>query len=96
MLELSSQGLTQHEIASKLMISQKTISNFYQLRKEAWKQFHDTKNEDVRVGLYKVISSLNQDLAKLFGIDDMAELEIINALNERLEGIEDSTFQEEE
>jgi DNA-binding CsgD family transcriptional regulator len=73
-----------------------TLSNFYQLRKEAWKQFHDTKNEEVKIGLFKVISSLNQDLVRLFGIDDLAELEIVNELNERLERIENSTFQVEE
>jgi DNA-binding CsgD family transcriptional regulator len=44
-LELSSQGLTQQEIASKLMVSQKTVSNdFTWLRKAAMDFEEKTKN----------------------------------------------------
>ncbi len=105
-LELSSEGLTQQEIASKLLISQKSpsndlawlkkdaieflkknrenvafdyhqaLSNFYQLRKEAWKQFNSTKNETIKTSLYGILESINNNIITLSAIGDIIEKEV--------------------
>lgn len=106
-LELSSQGLTQQEIAERLVtVSQRTVcndliwwknesidfvkrnkeelafeyrrvmSNFYQLRKEAWKHFHSTQNENIKSDLYGIIGSINIHLVNLMAVGDMISLEL--------------------
>jgi predicted transcriptional regulator len=105
-LELSSEGLTQQEIASKLLISQKTVSNdlawlkkdaieflkknrenvafdyhqalsnFYQLRKEAWKQFNSTKSETIKTSLYDILESINNNIMTLSSVGDIIEKEV--------------------
>jgi DNA-binding transcriptional regulator LsrR (DeoR family) len=115
-LELSSQGLTQQEIADRLgpfHISQRTVSrdlewlredaveyvkknrehiafdykqamsNFYQLRKEAWKHFSSTKNENVKTNLYGVIESINNNIMSLLAAGDMIELELLQKAREQ-------------
>jgi DNA-binding transcriptional regulator LsrR (DeoR family) len=114
-LELSSQGLTQQEIANRLLISQKTVSNdltwlkkdavefikrnrehiafeykqamsnFYQLRKEAWKHFSSTKNDNVKTNLYGVIESINNNIMHLLSAGDMIELELLQKSKEQAE-----------
>ena len=106
-LELSAQGLTQQEIANKLLMSQKTvsndlrflkqdavefvhqnranvafeykqvISNFYQLRKEAWKHFSSTESETVKTNLYGIIESININIMDLLATGDMIQMELI-------------------
>lgn len=106
MLELSSEGLTQQEIASKLLISQKTpsndlawlkkdaikflkknrenvafdyhqaLSNFYQLRKETWKQFNSTKNETIKTSLYGILESINNNIITLSAVGDIIEKKV--------------------
>ena len=106
-LELSAQGLTQQEIANKLMMSQKTVSNdlrflkkdavefvhqnranvafeykqalsnFYQLRKEAWKQFQSTQSENVKTNLYGIIESININIMDLLATGDMIQMELL-------------------
>jgi DNA-binding transcriptional regulator LsrR (DeoR family) len=103
-LELSAQGLTQQEIANKLLMSQKTVSNdltylkkdavafvhqnranvafeykqvmsnFYQLRKEAWKQFQSTESDNIKTSLYGIIESIN--IMDLIAAGDLIELEL--------------------
>ena len=104
-LELSAQGLTQQEIASKLLMSQKTVSNdltflkkdaveylhkskenlafeyqqimsnFLQLRKQAWQHFQSTESETVKTNLYGIIESINVNIMDLIATGDMIELE---------------------
>jgi predicted transcriptional regulator len=109
-LELSSQGLTQQDIANRLLISQKTvsndltwlkqdavefikknrehiafeykqvISNFYQLRKEAWNQFNSketTAVTSVKISLYGIIESINNNIMSLLAAGDMIQLELL-------------------
>ena len=106
-LELSAQGLSQQEIANKLLMSQKTISNdltylkkdavvfvhqnrvnvafeykqvmsnFYQLRKEAWNHFKATQSENVKTNLYGIIESININIMDLIAAGDMIELELL-------------------
>lgn len=105
-LELSSQGLSQQEIANKLLMSQKTVSNdltylkkesvvfvhehranvafeykqvmsnFYQLRKEAWNHFQSTQSENVKTNLYGIIESININIMDLIAAGDMIDLEL--------------------
>ena len=106
-LELSSQGLSQQEIANKLLMSQKTVSNdltflkkdavvfvqqnranvafeykqvmsnFYQLRKEAWKQFQSAQSETVKTNLYGIIESININIMDLLAAGDIIYLESV-------------------
>jgi transcriptional regulator len=112
-LELSSQGLTQQEIANRLLMSQKTVSNdltwlkkdavefikknrehiafeykqamsnFYQLRKEAWKQFNSTKNEGIKTNLYGILENINNNIMHLLSAGDMIELELLQKSKEQ-------------
>jgi DNA-binding transcriptional regulator LsrR (DeoR family) len=112
-LELSSQGLTQQEIANRLLMSQKTVSNdltwlkkdavefikknrehiafeykqamsnFYQLRKEAWNQFNSTKNEGIKTNLYGIIENINNNIMHLLSAGDMIELELLQKAKEQ-------------
>ena len=116
-LELSAQGLSQQEIATKLLMSRRTISNdldflrkesavfvqqnrvnvafeykqvmsnFYQLRKEAWKQFQETRNENVKTNLYGIIESINVNIMDLLAAGDMIELEILHDAKEQAASI---------
>jgi orotate phosphoribosyltransferase-like protein len=114
-LELSSQGLMQHEIASKLSCSQKTISNdltflkkdednsikqrrdqlsfehrqvmsnFYQLRKEAWKHFQRMADEKVKVALYNVLQSINDVILGAVAVSDIIEAELLDRSKQQAE-----------
>jgi DNA-binding transcriptional regulator LsrR (DeoR family) len=119
-LELSSQGLTQQEIANRLLISQKTvsndltwlkqdaiefvkknrehiafeykqvISNFYQLRKEAWNQFNSKETAaaaatSVKISLYGIIESINNNIMSLLAAGDMIQLELLEKAKEQAE-----------
>jgi hypothetical protein len=53
------------------------LSNFYQLRKEAWKHFYSTNDEGIKTHLYGVIESINNDIMNLLAVGDMIELELL-------------------
>jgi hypothetical protein len=55
---------------------QKALSNFYQLRKEAWKHFNSTHNETVKANLYGILESINNNIMTLTSVGDMIEQEI--------------------
>lgn len=122
-LELSAQGLTQQEIASKLLMSQKTVlndltflrkdavlfvhgnranvafeykqvmSNFYQLRKEAWKQFQSTASENVKTNLYSIIESINVNIMDIIAAGDLIELELLNSAKDQAASIKEDLNQ---
>jgi DNA-binding transcriptional regulator LsrR (DeoR family) len=62
---------------------QQILSNFYQLRKDAWARFNDprTKNHD-RMMLYQILENLNHDILEAFAIGDMIEQEALEAMKE--------------
>jgi DNA-binding transcriptional regulator GbsR (MarR family) len=106
-LELSAQGLTQEEIAKKLVaVSQKTVSNdlawwrkesiayikysgehialeyhkvlsnFYQLRKDAWEWYNKPDiDKDTKLALYHTLEHLNNDIMNLLASSDLIRLE---------------------
>ena len=108
-LELSAQGLTQEEIAKKLVaVSQKTISNdlawwrkesidyiknsgehialeyrkvlsnFYQLRKDAWEWYNKPDlDKDTKLALYHTLEHINNDIMNLLAAGDMIRLEYL-------------------
>ena len=122
-LELSSQGLTQQEIAERLGpfdISQRTVSrdlewlrqdavqfvkknrdhiafeyrqvlsNFYQLRKEAWKQFRQASdNSNIKVSLYDTLQSLNGNIMALLASGDIIDREMIEHAKQQVTEIEE-------
>jgi transcriptional regulator len=122
-LELSAQGLSQQEIANKLVMSQKTISNdltflkkdavafvhqnrtniafeykvvmsnFYQLRKEAWKQFQSTKSENVKTNLYGIIESININIMDILAAGDLIDLELMTNAKEHAVSISEDMKQ---
>src|SRR5215212_6319539 len=56
---------------------QQVLSNFYQLRKEAWKHFNSASNENVKVNLYGVIESINNNIMSLLATGDLIEAELL-------------------
>lgn len=61
------------------------LSNFYQLRKQAWKHFNSTQDEGVKTHLYTIIASINNDIMHLLSIGDMIEQEILEKAKEQAE-----------
>lgn len=55
---------------------QQAFSNFYQLRKEAWKHFNTTKSEGVKTSLYSILESINNNIMTLTSVGDIIEKEI--------------------
>ncbi len=53
-----------------------TLSNFYQLRKEAWRHFNNTKNENVKTSLYGILESINNNILTLSSVGDIIQQEI--------------------
>jgi hypothetical protein len=55
------------------------MSNFYQLRKEAWKQFNskETAATSVKISLYGIIESINNNIMSLLAAGDMIQLELL-------------------
>lgn len=117
-LELSAQGLTQEEIAKKLVaVSQKTVSNdlawwrkesiayiknsgehialeyrkvlsnFYQLRKDAWEWYNKPDlDKDTKLALYNTLEHLNNDIMNLLASSDLIKLEDIQQQKEYTQG----------
>jgi DNA-binding transcriptional ArsR family regulator len=54
-----------------------SLSNFYQLRKEAWNHFHTTKNESIKASLYNTIQSINNDIMNMLAISDVIKVEVM-------------------
>jgi len=52
-----------------------TLSNFYQLRKEAWNHFQTTQSESIKAELYSIIESININILDLVTSCDMIEAE---------------------
>jgi hypothetical protein len=68
----------------------KVMSNFEQLRKEAWAQFHKIENKDsnVKVALYDTIQSINKNILQMLSVGDMIEMELkIKNANENVKEI---------
>jgi len=54
-----------------------TLSNFYQLRKEAWNHFQTTQSESIKAELYSIIESININILDLVTSCDMIEAESV-------------------
>jgi|ERR687892_84180 hypothetical protein len=55
----------------------KVLSNFYQLRKEAWNHFNTTKNEGIKAHLYQTIQDINNDIMNMLAIEDIIKMEVM-------------------
>lgn len=72
------------------------LSNMYQLRKEVWNHFNGTKNEQIKMHLYSVIQSINNNIETLLlGSDSLAQefiaeaQEAIGETKEELQALEE-------
>ena len=55
----------------------KVLSNFYQLRKEAWNHFNTTKNEGIKAHLYQTMQDINNDIMNMLAIEDIIKMEVM-------------------
>jgi arginine repressor len=65
-----------------------SMSNFYQLRREAWNHFHriaNNNNDRVKTDLYGVIQSINNDIMNLLALSDLIALEMIESAKKQAE-----------
>lgn len=53
------------------------MSNFHQLRREAWKHFRSTGNDTVKSNLYGIIESINDNILNLLSVGDLIEIEML-------------------
>lgn len=69
----------------------KAMSNFEQLRAEAWKHFRQAKNEsNIKVALYDIIQSINNNILVMLSVGDMIEMELkIKTANENAKEIKE-------
>lgn len=62
------------------------LSNFYQLRKEAWNQFFNKEtSETAKTHLYSIIQNINNNITNLLGVGDLIAEEAINESQETVE-----------
>lgn len=68
---------------------QQVLSNFYQLRKDAWTRFNDprTDNHD-RMTLYRIIENLNHDILEALAVGDMIEHEALESMKEDVQSMQ--------
>jgi DNA-binding transcriptional regulator LsrR (DeoR family) len=68
---------------------QQVLSNFYQLRKDAWARFNDprTDNHD-RMTLYRILENLNHDILDALAVGDMIEDEALEAMKEDVQSMQ--------
>ncbi|MGE5662492.1 MAG: hypothetical protein ACM3X1_09635 [Ignavibacteriales bacterium] len=60
---------------------QQVLSNFYQLRKDAWTRFNDPKtNNHDRMTLYHILENLNHDILDTLAVGDMIEYEALESM----------------
>jgi len=52
------------------------LSNFYQWRKKAWKQFNSTKSETIKTSLYGILESIINNIMTLSTVGDIIEKEV--------------------
>jgi arginine repressor len=62
------------------------LSNFYQLRKEAWNQFFNKEtSETAKTHLYSIIQNINNNITNLLGVGDLIAEEAITESQETVE-----------
>ena len=68
---------------------QQVLSNFHQLRKDAWARFNDprTNNHD-RMTLYRILENLNHDILDALAVGDMIEDEAVEAMKEDVQSMQ--------
>src|SRR5829696_241205 len=68
---------------------QQVLSNFYQLRKDAWARFNDprTDNHD-RITFYRILENLNHDILDALAVGDMIEDEALEAMKEDVQSMQ--------
>jgi transcriptional regulator with XRE-family HTH domain len=75
---LSTMRANQRNIAFEY---QQVLSNFYQLRKDAWTRFNDPKtNNHDRMTLYHILENLNHDILDSLAVGDMIEHEALETM----------------
>ena len=68
---------------------QQVLSNFYQLRKDAWARFNDprTNNHD-RMTLYRILEDLNHDILDTLAVGDMIEDEALESMKQDVQSMQ--------
>ena len=68
---------------------QQVLSNFYQLRKDAWARFNDprTNNHD-RMTLYRILEDLNHDILDTLAVGDMIEDEVLESMKQDVQSMQ--------
>ena len=69
------------------------MSNFYQLRKEAWKHFQRTADEKVKVALYNVLQSINDVILGAVAVSDIIEAELLDRSKQQAETLREDMSQ---
>ena len=68
---------------------QQVLSNFYQLRKDAWTRFNDPRtNSHDRMMLYRILENLNHDILDALAVGDMIEDEALEAMKEDVQSMQ--------
>ena len=91
-LEYLRKNALYHIIARQRNIAfeyQQVLSNFYQLRKDAWARFNDprTNNHD-RMTLYRILENLNHDILDTLAVGDMIEHEVLESMKEDVQSMQ--------
>lgn len=70
---------------------QQVLSNFYQLRKDAWTRFNDPKiDERHRFSLYHILMNLNHDILDTLAVGDMIEHEILESMQQNFKDMQNT------
>lgn len=70
---------------------QQVLSNFYQLRRDAWARFNDprTNNHD-RMMLYHILENLNHDILDTLAVGDMIEYEAVESMKKDVSNMQNA------
>jgi hypothetical protein len=70
---------------------QQVLSNFHQLRKNAWARFNDPKiDERQRFALFHILINLNHDILDTLAVSDMIEREILESMQQDVKDMQNT------
>jgi hypothetical protein len=70
---------------------QQVLSNFHQLRKDAWARFNDPKiDERQRLALYPILMNLNHDILDTLAVGHMIERETLESMQQDVKNIQNT------
>jgi hypothetical protein len=70
---------------------QQVLSNFHQLRRDAWARFNDLKiDERQRLALYHILMDLNHDILDTLAVGDMIERETMESMQQDVKDMQNA------